>query len=292
MRRPPEADRRTLARRVSLDLTGLPPSRQKSKRLSTTRRRDAYERLVDRLLASPHWGEHRGRYWLDAARYADTHGIHFDNYREIWAYRDWVIGAFNRNMPFDQFTIEQLAGDLLPNRTLDQQIASGFNRCNITTNEGGAIDEEYLVLYARDRTETTSQVWLGMTAGCAVCHDHKFDPLTQREFYEMSAFFNNTTQGAMDGNIKDTPPIVVVPPDERSPSAGRSSSASWPPTRQQVDARRSRGPRRLRRLAGGRPGRDGRSQAVTSRTGASHAPLERRRGQRARHVRSTASRDA
>ena len=151
----PEADRRTLARRLSLDLTGLPPEpgrrrgvRQRHGRPTPT------NSCVDRLLASPHWGEHRGRYWLDAARYADTHGIHFDNYREIWAYRDWVIDAFNRNLPFDQFTIEQLAGDLLPNRTLDQQIASGFNRCNITTNEGGAIAEEYLVLYTRDRTET------------------------------------------------------------------------------------------------------------------------------------------
>jgi hypothetical protein len=178
---------------------------------------DAYEKYVDHLLRSPHWGEHRGRYWLDAARYADTHGIHFDNFREMWTYRDWVISAFNRNMRFDQFTIEQLAGDLLPKRTLEQQVASGFNRCNITTNEGGAIDEEYLVLYTRDRTETTSQVWLGLTAGCAVCHDHKFDPLSQREFYSMASFFNNTTQNAMDGNIKDTPPVVLVPRPEDQP---------------------------------------------------------------------------
>ena len=204
--------------RVSLDLTGLPPAPEQVERSSPTRRPTPTSGYVDRLLASPQWGEHRGRYWLDAARYADTHGIHFDNYREMWSYRDWVIGAFNRNLPFDQFTIEQLAGDLLPNRTLDQLVASGFNRCNMTTNEGGVIPEEYLVLYTRDRTETTSQVWLGMTTGCAVCHDHKFDPLTQREFYELAAFFNNTTQGAMDGNVKDTPPIVVVPNDvDRQP---------------------------------------------------------------------------
>jgi hypothetical protein len=211
LRPAPEAERRTLARRLSLDLTGLPPSAEDVKAFVEDTAPDAYERYVDKLLASPHWGEHRGRYWLDAARYADTHGIHFDNYREIWSYRDWVIGAFNKNLPFDRFTVEQLAGDLLPDPTLDQQIASGFNRCNITTNEGGAISEEYLVLYTRDRTETTSQVWLGLTAGCAVCHDHKFDPLSQKEFYSMAAFFNNTTQGAMDGNIKDTPPVVVVP---------------------------------------------------------------------------------
>lgn len=207
----PEADRRTLARRLSLDLTGLPPEPPEVEAFVADTRPDAYERYVDHLLKSPQWGEHRGRYWLDAARYADTHGIHFDNFREVWAYRDWVINAFNRNLPFDQFTIEQLAGDLLPNRTLEQQVASGFNRCNITTNEGGVIPEEYLVLYTRDRTETVSQVWLGLTTGCAVCHDHKFDPLSQREFYQLAAFFNNTTQGAMDGNIRDTPPIITVP---------------------------------------------------------------------------------
>ncbi len=213
----PEADRRTLARRVSLDLTGLPPDPRDVEAFVSDTAPDAYEKLVDKFLASRHWGEHRGRYWLDAARYADTHGIHFDNFREMWAYRDWVIGAFNRNVPFDRFTIEQLAGDLLPDRTLEQQVASGFNRCNITTNEGGIIDEEYLVLYTRDRTETTSAVWMGLTAGCAVCHDHKFDPLSQREFYEMAAFFNNTTQAAKDGNIKDTPPILFVPRPEDRP---------------------------------------------------------------------------
>ncbi len=212
----PEADRRTLARRVSYDLIGLPPKPEEVEAFVKDKSPDAYEKLVDHYLASPHWGEHRGRYWLDAARYADTHGIHMDDYREIWTYRDWVINAYNHNMPFDEFTIEQLAGDLLPHPTLDQEIGSGFNRCNITTSEGGAIDEEYLVLYARDRTETTSKVWMGLTAGCAVCHDHKYDPLTQKEFYQLSAFFNNTTQKAMDGNIKDTPPVVVVPtPAER-----------------------------------------------------------------------------
>ncbi len=207
----PEADRRTLARRVFLDLTGLPPGPEEVEVFVEDRSPDAYEKLVGRCLASSAWGEHRARYWLDAARYADTHGIHFDNFREMWSYRDWVIEAFNRNLPFDRFTVEQIAGDLLPDRALEQQIASGFNRCNMTTNEGGAIDEEYLVLYARDRTETVAQVWLGLTATCATCHDHKFDPLAQREFYEMTAFFNNTIQRAMDGNIKDTPPIVSVP---------------------------------------------------------------------------------
>jgi hypothetical protein len=205
------ADRRTLARRVSLDLTGLPPEPALVEEFVNDQDANAYEKLVDKLLATKQWGEHRARYWLDVARYADTHGIHFDNYREMWSYRDWVIDAFNRNQSFDDFTIEQLAGDLLPNRTVSQQVASGFNRCNITTNEGGAIAEEYLVLYARDRTETVGLTWLGTTVGCAVCHDHKFDPLSQKEFYSLAAFFNNTTQNAMDGNIKDTPPVIQVP---------------------------------------------------------------------------------
>jgi hypothetical protein len=213
----PEADRRTLARRLSLDLTGLPPPPETVEAFVNDKSPGAYEKLVDQWIDSPRWGEHRARYWLDAARYADTNGIHFDNYREIWAFRDWVIEAFNQNMPFDRFTVEQLAGDLLPNPTDEQRIATGFNRCNITTNEGGAINEEYLVLYTRDRTETTARVWMGLTANCAVCHDHKFDPLPQKEFYSLSAFFNNTTQAAMDGNVKDTPPVMFVPgtPEDR-----------------------------------------------------------------------------
>ncbi|MBL8866599.1 MAG: DUF1553 domain-containing protein [Planctomycetia bacterium] len=213
----PEADKRTIARRLSLDLTGLPPDPADVEEFVKDQTPTAYEKLVDKFLASPHWGEHRGRYWLDAARFADTHGIHFDNYREMWSYRDWVINAFNKNQKFDQFTIDQIAGDLLPNATIDQKVATGFNRNNITTNEGGAIAEEYLVLYNRDRTETVNQVYMGLTAGCAVCHDHKFDPISQKDFYSMAAFFNNTTQGAMDGNIPNTPPILNVPmPEDRA----------------------------------------------------------------------------
>ncbi|HEY3965128.1 MAG TPA: DUF1553 domain-containing protein [Planctomycetaceae bacterium] len=233
----PEADRRTIARRLSLDLTGLPPDPAEVEGFVNDASPDAYGKLVDHFLESPQWGEHRGRYWLDAARYADTHGIHFDNFREIWTYREWVIGAFNRNVPFDRFTIEQLAGDLLPQRTLDQVIASGFNRCNITSSEGGAIDEEYRVLYTRDRTETTSQVWLGLTAGCAVCHDHKFDPLSTKEFYSLAAFFNNTTQAAMDGNIKDTPPTVFVPRAEDR-DKWEQLGAELIDTRKQIESRK------------------------------------------------------
>ncbi len=206
-----EADRRTLIRRVSLDLIGLPPTPAEVEAFVNDPAPDAYEKAVDRLLASPHYGEHRGRYWLDYARYADTHGLHIDNYREMWPYRDWVIAAFNKNLPYDRFTIEQLAGDLLPERTLEQQVATGFHRCNITTNEGGVIPEEVAAMYAKDRVETTATVWLGLTAGCAACHSHKFDPLTQKEFYQLVAFFRNTTQSPLDGNIADTPPVIVVP---------------------------------------------------------------------------------
>ncbi len=207
----PEADRRTLARRVSLDLTGLPPMPEEVETFVHDDAPNAYEKLVAKLMSTPQWGEHRARYWLDAARYADTHGIHFDNYREIWPYREWVIAAFNENKRFDTFTVEQLAGDLLPNPTRAQLIATGFHRCNSTTNEGGTIDEENLALYANDRVVTTSWVWLGLTANCAACHDHKFDPVTMKDFYSMAAYFRNTTQPPKDGNVKDTKPVLYLP---------------------------------------------------------------------------------
>ncbi len=214
----PEAPGYTLLRRATLDLTGLPPTLEEIADFSP----DGYEATLDRLLASPAYGEHRARYWLDAARYGDTHGLHLDNYREIWPYRDWVIQAYNDNLPFDQFTIEQLAGDLLPEPTQSQRVATGFNRCNVTTAEGGAIAEEFLTRYAVDRVNTTATVWLGMTAGCAQCHDHKFDPLTMREFYQLYAFFNHTTQPAMDGNNKDSPPVIHVYPDEATEARAKA----------------------------------------------------------------------
>ena len=213
----PEADRRALARRVALDLTGLPPKPDEVEAFVNDPSESAYERLVDQLLASPHWGEHRARYWLDAARYGDTHGLHIDNFREMWPYRDWVIQAFNQNKPFDQFTVEQIAGDLLPDSSLEQRVATGFHRCNVTTNEGGAIIEEYAAVYAKDRADTTGTVWLGLTVGCATCHDHKFDPISQQDFYSMTAFFRNSTQYVMDGNVADPAPIAVVPqPTDRA----------------------------------------------------------------------------
>jgi len=210
----PEADRRTLIRRVALDVTGLPPKPSEIEQYLSDQTPQAYEKMIDRYLQSPHYGEHRARYWLDAARYGDTHGIHVDNYREIWPYRDWVIQAFNRNLTFDRFTTEQLAGDLLPNATLDQRIATGFHRCNVTTNEAGIIEDEYAEIYAKDRADTTGAVWLGLTVGCATCHDHKFDPISQKDFYGLGAFFRNTTQNVMDDNIPDTPPVLVVPKKE------------------------------------------------------------------------------
>jgi uncharacterized membrane-anchored protein YhcB (DUF1043 family) len=207
----PEADRRTLIRRVTLDLSGLPPTPAEVDAFLKDKSRVAYEKVVDRLLASPHYGEQRAHYWLDAARYADTNGLHFDNYREMWPYRDWVINAFNRNMPFDRFTVEQLAGDLLPHSTLDQKIASGFQRSNVTTDEGGVILPEVEAMYAKDRADTTGTVWMGLTVGCATCHDHKFDPISQKEYYSLTSFFRNTTQPTMDLNIQDTPPAIHVP---------------------------------------------------------------------------------
>jgi len=213
-----EADRATLIRRVTLDLTGIPPTVREIDDYLADEAPGAYERVVDRLLASPRYGEARARAWLDAARYGDTHGFHLDNERTIWPYRDWVIRAYNDNKPFDEFTVEQLAGDLLPDPTLEQRVATGFNRCNPTTAEGGLIDAEYLVKYAVDRVETTSTVWLGTTMGCTVCHDHKFDPFTQKEFYELFAFFNSIDENASDGNARDPKPVVKVPDAEQTAS--------------------------------------------------------------------------
>ncbi len=217
-----EADAHTLVRRVSLDLTGLPPSPAllaKYAPKAGERLGDAQlAALIDELIATPAYGEHRARYWLDAARYADTHGLHFDAYREMWPYRDWVVKSFNRNQPFDQFTVEQLAGDLLPKPTEEQLIATGLQRCNITTNEGGTIVEENLANYAADRVQTMGWVYLGLTTNCAQCHDHKFDPITAKDYYSMAAFFRNTTQGGLDGNVKDgRGPVLYIPSETDKP---------------------------------------------------------------------------
>ncbi len=210
------ADRHTLARRVAFDLTGLPPSWSDVQRFVHDASPDAYEKYVDGLLASPRYGEHMARYWLDLVRYGDTHGLHLDNYREMWPYRDWVIEAFNENKPMDVFITEQLAGDLLPEADLDQQIASGFNRLNVTTSEGGSIYDEVFARNVIDRTDAFGTIFLGLTTGCAVCHDHKFDPISQREFYSLSAFFNSLDGKALDGNAKDHPPVVRVPSEEQT----------------------------------------------------------------------------
>jgi cytochrome c553 len=217
----PEADRATLARRVTLDLTGLPPTPEEVEAFVRDPAPDAYERLVDRLLRSPRYGEHMARYWLDLARYGDTHGLHLDNYREIWPYRDWVIRAFNENMPFDRFVTQQLAGDLLPGGALEALIATGFLRCHVTTNEGGSIEEEVYCRNVFDRVETFGQVFLALSFTCARCHDHKYDPITQKDYYGLFAFFNSLDGSEMDGNRKDPPPTVKVPDPEQARELAR-----------------------------------------------------------------------
>ncbi len=217
----PPADKTTLIRRVTLDLTGLPPTLAEIDAFLADNSPDAYERVVTRLLGSPHYGEQMTRDWLDAARYGDTHGMHLDNERSMWPYRDWVIQAFNENKPFDQFTVEQMAGDLLPNPTVDQRVATGFNRCNVSTGEGGAIDEEFRVRYAVDRVATTSTVFLGLTLGCAVCHDHKFDPITQKEFYQLFAYFNSVADKGLDSNAFLPPPILQLATPEQAAQRGK-----------------------------------------------------------------------
>lgn len=212
----PEADRATLLRRVSLDLTGLPPTPEAVDRFVKDRRADAYARIVETLLASPHHGERWARWWLDAARYADSNGYSIDAPRSIWKYRDWVIAALNRNLPFDQFTIDQLAGDLLPDATLDQKIATGFHRNTQINQEGGIDPEQFRVESVMDRVNTTATVWLGVTFACAQCHDHKFDPFTQREYYQFYAFFNSTIE---DGHGKGAPDGMLEVPGAMEPAA-------------------------------------------------------------------------
>jgi hypothetical protein len=207
----PEADKHTLIRRVTLDLTGLLPTPEEVNAFVADNSPQAYEHLVDRLLASPAFGEQRARYWLDYARYADTYGLHYDNSRYIWAYRDYLIKAFNSNKPFDQFAKEQIAGDLLPPRTLDQVIASGYVRSGVSSNEGGTIPEELRVNIARERTESFGATFMGLTVGCAVCHDHKYDPTTQKDFYQLSAFFNNIDEQPFNGDKPNWAPVVHIP---------------------------------------------------------------------------------
>ena len=210
-----EAGKEALIRRVSLDLTGVPPTSAEVDTFLADRSPNAYEKVVDRLLASPRYGERMAAPWLAAARYADTNGYQTDAERYMWRWRDWVIEAFNRNMPFNEFTIEQIAGDMLPNATLEQEIASGFNRNHRGNGEGGIIPEEYAVEYVVDRVETTSAVWLGLTVGCARCHNHKYDPITQKEFYQLFAYFNNIPEKGKANKYGNSVPMIKAPTREQ-----------------------------------------------------------------------------
>ena len=210
------ADRPTLARRVSLILTGMPPEPNQLSAFLANRSDNAFEQLVEQLLTSPRYGEHQARYWLDAVRYGDTHGLHLDNRRGIYPYRDWVVRSMNRNLPLDEFITWQLAGDLFPNPTLEQRIATGFVRMNPSTAEGGAIPAEFQAKNNFDRTETLGTVLLGMSLTCARCHTHKFDPIPQNEYYRLLAFFNSTAEHSMDGNKYEYGPVVKAPKDQNA----------------------------------------------------------------------------
>jgi hypothetical protein len=212
----PQADRATLARRVSLVLTGLPPDLDVLESYIQDESPQAYSKLVETLLANPRYGEHQARYWLDAVRYGDTHGLHLDNQRGIFPYRDWVVGALNDNLPMDQFIQWQLAGDLLDDPTLGQRVATGFVRLNPSTAEGGAIAAEFQAKNNFDRTETLGTVLLGMTLTCSRCHSHKYDPITQTEYYQLMAFFNSTAENPLDGNSYTYPPILKAPADRNA----------------------------------------------------------------------------
>ena len=204
----PEADKNTLALRAAQVLTGLPPSPAELEQFRSDTKSGAYERYVDRLIAKPSYGEHQARYWLDAVRYSDTHGLQLDNERGVYPYRDWVIRAFNQDLPYNKFLEWQLAGDLLPNPTTEQRVATGYVRMNLTSNEGGAIPEEFLARNTFDRVDTTTTVMLGLTVQCAKCHDHKYDPIKQKDYYGLYAYFNSTKDDPLDGNILLPPPVI------------------------------------------------------------------------------------
>ncbi len=210
----PEADRRSLIRRVTYDLTGLPPTPDEVEAFVADKTPDVYEKLVDRLLANSRYGEHRAHYWLDVARYGDTHGLHIDNFRHIWPYRDYVIKSYNENKHFDQFVREQIAGDMLPDKTLDSIMASAYIRAGISSGEGGTLTEELRVNNKRERTEAYGAAFMGLTVGCANCHDHKFDPITQKDFYRLTAFFNNLAENPFNDDRNDWPPTLLVPKPE------------------------------------------------------------------------------
>ncbi len=211
MKLAPEAAKGTLLRRLSYDLTGLPPAPEELQAFLNDRSPQAYEKQVDRLLASPRYGERQAMQWLDLARYADTHGYHIDSHRDMWRWREWVIDSFNQNQPFNEFVIEQLAGDLLPKPTTKQILATGFQRNHMINFEGGAIPEEYQNEYVVDRVDTAATVFMGMTMGCARCHDHKYDPISQRDFYRFAAFFNTIPEKGLDGTRGNAEPVLPLP---------------------------------------------------------------------------------
>lgn len=237
----PQADRATLIRRATFDLLGLPPTLAEIDDFLADASPDAYERLLDRLLASPRYGERMAMPWMQAARYSDTNGYQSDGPRTMWRWRDWVIDAFNRNLPFDQFTIEQLAGDLLPKPDLDQLIATAFNRNHRTNSEGGIIPEEFAVEYVVDRVETTSTVWLGLTLGCCRCHDHKYDPVSQKEFYGLYSFFNQVPELGKALRNENSPPLIKTPTRDQQrklallESKVREAQTVWDKVQPQVD---------------------------------------------------------
>lgn len=221
----PRADKALLLRRVTLDLTGFPPTPQETEAFLRDTSPDAYEKVVDRLLASPRYGERMALMWMDLARYGDSSVFHADGPRDMWGWRDWVIRSFQKNMPYDQFTLEQIAGDLLPGATVDQKVASGFNRNHATTDEGGAIPEEYRVEYVVDRVKTVSTTWLAASLECGQCHDHKYDPISQKEYYQFFAYFNNTKDPGMQTRNGNQAPIVEIPDPEAQSKLAAARSA-------------------------------------------------------------------